>query len=84
MRDGGARGQQERALVTVLQRELERLEEERIVLKTENRWEGEGDGREVILTSGPQEAGPAMWKPSCQAGAGGGGLAGHTGERDTS
>ena len=35
--EGGGRGQQDRALVTVLQRELERLEEERIVLKTENR-----------------------------------------------
>ena len=32
-----AGGQEERALVTVLQRELDRLEEERLQLKTENR-----------------------------------------------
>ena len=34
---GEGRGQEERALVTVLQRELDRLEEERLALKTENR-----------------------------------------------
>ena len=37
MGGGEGRGQEERALVTVLQRELDRLEEERLALKTENR-----------------------------------------------
>ena len=34
---GGGGGEEERALVAVLQRELDRLEEERLALKTENR-----------------------------------------------
>ena len=36
-RGGGGGGEEERALVAVLQRELDRLEEERLALKTENR-----------------------------------------------
>ena len=36
-RGRGGGGEEERALVTVLQRELDRLEEERLALKTENR-----------------------------------------------